>query len=196
MKIENTFTIHRPISEAWDILLDIPSVAPCMPGVVLTDVKDGGQFGLVGKVKLGPVQLVMHGEAQLIESDPVTRVAKLTGKARDEKGRGTALSTVVFQLKDRDASSTTVDVVTDVDLAGTIAQYGRGTGLIHAAATQIIAQFASNLERKLEAERAVGAAGSGPATPSPVRAEGTPISGVSLLLQALWLLIRRQFARK
>lgn len=196
MKIENTFTIHRPISEAWEILLDIPSVAPCMPGVLLTDVKEGGQFGLVGKVKLGPVQLVMHGEAQLIESDPVTRVAKLTGKGRDEKGRGTVSSTVVFQLKERDASSTIVDVVTDVDLAGTIAQYGRGTGLIQAAATQIISQFASNLERKIEAERVDRTEGAGPAAPPPVHAESKPISGFGLLLQAMWLLIKRQFARK
>ena len=35
MKLENEFTVPASIDEAWAILLDVPRVAPCLPGATV-----------------------------------------------------------------------------------------------------------------------------------------------------------------
>ena len=35
MKLENEFTVPASIDEAWAFLLDVPRVAPCLPGATV-----------------------------------------------------------------------------------------------------------------------------------------------------------------
>ncbi|QRF63246.1 SRPBCC family protein [Variovorax paradoxus] len=184
MNIKNSFEIDCPIARAWALLTDIPAVAPCMPGVEITEVRSDGVILLVGRVKLGPVQLEMQGEAQLLDADSSTHTAKLAGKARDRKGRGSAVSTIVFSLHERDVDRTLVEVDSEVDLAGSIAQYGRGSGLVQIAASQIVAQFAANLQALIARDQA-----------APPLAPARPISGFSLVARSMWLRILQLFTR-
>jgi hypothetical protein len=48
-----------------------------------------------------------------------------------------------------EATSTQVDVRTSVQMAGQVAQYGRGVGIINAVSEQMVRQFAANLLEKL-----------------------------------------------
>ena len=32
MQLEHSFTVPVPVDEAWEVLLDLERVAPCMPG--------------------------------------------------------------------------------------------------------------------------------------------------------------------
>jgi hypothetical protein len=92
-------------------------------------------------------------------------------------------------------------VHTDLALSGSVAQYGRGVGMIQATATQIMNQFANNLKAHLAQSRAPASAGiSAPApagaSPSSARPEpfadappppaAKPISGFSLIAKVLW----------
>ena len=56
MKLEHTFTVPVPVEKAWEVLLDLPTIAPCMPGATLTGV-EGDEFTGTVKVKLGPIEL-------------------------------------------------------------------------------------------------------------------------------------------
>ena len=40
MKLRNEFEVPLPPDQAWDVLLDVPRIAPCIPGATLTDVTD------------------------------------------------------------------------------------------------------------------------------------------------------------
>ena len=40
MRIENTFTVAAPAEAAWDLLMDVPRVIPCMPGATLDGIPD------------------------------------------------------------------------------------------------------------------------------------------------------------
>jgi carbon monoxide dehydrogenase subunit G len=42
MQLENEFTVPASIEQAWAVLLDVPRVAPCLPGAT---VEDGGEDG-------------------------------------------------------------------------------------------------------------------------------------------------------
>jgi carbon monoxide dehydrogenase subunit G len=197
MKIENSFMVDQPVEQAWETLLDVPLVARCMPGVTLMDANAADSYELIGKIGLGPVQLVMLGEIRIVQTDVAARTATLSGKGTDQKGRGTSTATVVFALHPQvdDPQKTQVAVVTNLELAGSIAQYGRGTGVIQAVAAQIVTQFAANLQMIVAEQPANGAsrtadfhANGGMADKAPAPAMGA----FGLLCRALWSLFRSQ----
>jgi carbon monoxide dehydrogenase subunit G len=35
MKLEHEFRVPVPITQAWDVLLDVHRIAPCMPGATV-----------------------------------------------------------------------------------------------------------------------------------------------------------------
>lgn len=197
MQLENSFTVPAPPDVAWAILLDVPRIAPCMPGAELTETVGERTYRGNAKLRVGPVSLMFSGEAEITEIDEAARTAKVEAKGNDTKGRGAASATVVFKLvADGDASR--VDITSDIDLTGSIAQYGRASGLIDAIAGQIISDFAKNLEAE------IGAAGDATAPAAPTSeatataetasaatpSSGNAISGISLFFRALWAMIR------
>jgi carbon monoxide dehydrogenase subunit G len=38
MDLEHSFTVPVPADQAWEVLLDVERVAPCMPGATLDSV--------------------------------------------------------------------------------------------------------------------------------------------------------------
>src|SRR5205814_8174227 len=40
MRLENTFDVPAPPERAWELLMDVPRVIPCMPGAELTETVD------------------------------------------------------------------------------------------------------------------------------------------------------------
>ena len=65
MELQNTFEVPLPPSEAWDVLLDIERIAPCLPGARLTEIIDERTFKGEVSVRLGPVALTFAGKATI-----------------------------------------------------------------------------------------------------------------------------------
>jgi carbon monoxide dehydrogenase subunit G len=192
MEFDNSFDVPLPPAQAWGVLMDVRRMAPCMPGAQLTEIVDDKTFkGTVG-VRLGPVALTFAGTAQFENIDAAAHRARIKASGTDAKGRGGAQALVDFSLKEAGTGSTVL-VHTNLSLSGSVAQYGRGVGMIQDVANQIIRQFANALKAELakrEAAPAAPAPAAGPApqpsapgAPPPV---AKPISGFSLLLRALW----------
>ena len=197
MELQNSFTVAADVETAWRVLLDVPRIAPCMPGAELTEAADGRHFKGNAKVRVGPVQLSFAGEAELTEVDDAAHTARLRAQGDDTKGRGAARADVTFVLVEEDGR-TRVDIATDLNLTGSVAQYGRAAGLIDAIAGQIIADFARNLEAQMASEPAAepAAAATEAAPPAPAASADNSISGISLVFRALWSIVRGWFARK
>jgi len=200
MEIKNSFEVARPPAETWNILLDIERIAPCMPGAELTQVVDPRTYKGKVSVRLGPVALAFVGTATFDEIDEASRRARVKAQGTDQKGRGGANAIVTFALEPI-ASGTRVNVSTNLNLSGSVAQYGRGSGMIQDVATQLIGQFAKSLQAMLAAQETTAAAtssesgGQAPAIPRPAPAPAAkPISGFSLMLRVLWNAIRRLFS--
>jgi carbon monoxide dehydrogenase subunit G len=199
MQLENSFTVPATPDTAWPILLDVPRIAPCMPGAELTEAVDGRHFKGNAKLRVGPVALTFSGEAEIVEIDEVARTATVRAKGSDTKGRGGASAAVEFRLV-ADGEGSRVDITTELDLSGSIAQYGRAAGLIDAIAGQIIGDFAKNLAAEIGTGGAPTAAGgsdaAASATPAPAAPADNAISGISLFFRALWSMIRGLFGGK
>ncbi|MCC7345915.1 MAG: SRPBCC family protein, partial [Variibacter sp.] len=129
MQFENTFTIAVGPEEAWPLLLDVPAIAPCLPGAEITEALGERKFRGRATVKVGPVQLAFAGEAEIVDVDEAARSARVVARGADQKGRGNASAAVTFSLLP-DAAGSRVNVVTDLTLVGAVAQYGRGAGLL------------------------------------------------------------------
>jgi carbon monoxide dehydrogenase subunit G len=207
MRIENTFFIAAPPAQTWQVLLDVPRIAPCLPGARLTEVLGSDRYKGEAAVKLGPVQLQFGGEAQLSGIDPAARCVRLTAKGSDRKGRGSAAAVMNFSLA-AEGSGTRVTIDADLTLTGSIAQYGRASGLIKEIASELTTQFSANLSKLftdpsalLVDTRGTSAGASevhGSAQPEPTTAppsQFVAVSGFRLLMVAVARMIRRQARR-
>jgi uncharacterized protein len=156
VQIRNAFRIPVPPDQAWQVLNDLPRVARCAPGAQLLEQREDGAVGTVA-VRLGPVALSFKGTFTYKERDEAAHRVVAEAAGNEAKARGTARAQVMFQLSP-DGDGTKVDVESDVQLAGPIAQYGRGAALIQSTAQAIIDQFAANLAKQIQ---------TGAATPEP-----------------------------
>ena len=149
MEFENSFEVPLPPEDAWKTLLDIERIAPCMPGAELTEIVDDKTFKGKVSVRLGPVALTFQGTASFEDIDEGGQKATVKAQGADAKGRGGANANVNFHLEPCAAGSE-VKIHTDLQLSGSVAQYGRGAGMIQDLASQIIGQFAKNLLKQIE----------------------------------------------
>ena len=149
MKIENSFEVPVPASEAWAMLMNIEDVVGCLPGAQLGEVVDESTYKGTIKARIGPISVTLAGTVEFEERDEARRVGRLKGQASDTRGRGGAVSLITFQLREN-AESTQVDIETDLQLSGALAQYGRGAGMISNFASRIIDQFAECLRARIE----------------------------------------------
>ncbi len=191
MELQNTFEVPLPPSEAWDVLLDIERIAPCLPGARLTEVVDEGTFKGEVSVRLGPVALTFTGKATLDVIDGAEYRARVKAQGTDAKGRGGADAVVEFSLEPIDGGSRVL-IRTDLRLSGSIAQYGRGVGMIQDVSTQLIGEFAEALRAQL-AETAIAATEHGADAPAQPLPGAKPISGFALMFRVLWNGIVRLF---
>jgi carbon monoxide dehydrogenase subunit G len=155
MRLDHSFTVPVPVEEAWDVLLDVPRIAPCMPGAALTDF-DGAEFNGTVKVKLGPIQLTYKGKGRFVERDEAARRVVIEASGRDVRAAGTAAATITAELTGG-GDSTRVDVTTELTVTGKPAQFGRG--MLSDVSGKLLGQFADCLAGKL----ASSASGSAPA---------------------------------
>jgi uncharacterized protein len=155
MKINNEFTVSVPIQEAWDVMLDLKRIAPCLPGAAIQDEKGDGEYDGTMKVKIGPITANYKGTVKIEEADDENHRAVLQATGRDARGQGTASATIVSTLREGD-DSTRVSVETDMKLTGRAAQFGRG--IAQDVATKMLTQFAECLEREISGGPHEGAA--------------------------------------
>jgi carbon monoxide dehydrogenase subunit G len=144
MIIKSHFSIDVPRDVAFKVLTDIELSAPCFPGAELGDKQPDGTYKGAFHVKLGPLSFRFAGKFGFLEMHPDTGTAKVSASGTDTKGRGGAQAIVDVSMAEVDGS-TQVTILSDVTLSGSVAQYGRGTGMIQALSQQLINDFAKNL---------------------------------------------------
>jgi uncharacterized protein len=155
MKINNEFTVSVSIQQAWDVMLDLQKIAPCLPGAAIQEEKGDGEYDGTMKVKIGPITANYKGTVKVEEADEDNHRAVLQATGRDARGQGTASATIVSTLQEEGGDSTKVNVETDMKLTGRAAQFGRG--IAQDVATKMLNQFAECLEREISGGPGVGA---------------------------------------
>jgi carbon monoxide dehydrogenase subunit G len=154
IELDNSFTVPVPPEKAWDVLLDVERIAPCMPGASVQSISDDGNEieGQV-KVKLGPLSLTYKGTAKFTDKNVADQTIAIEATGKETRGAGTASANVQATLKPGDAAgSTLVAIHTSLNVTGRPAQFGRS--LLPEVSGKLIAQFATNLEALIASDNA------------------------------------------
>jgi carbon monoxide dehydrogenase subunit G len=154
MELEHSFSVPVPVERAWDVLLDVERVAPCMPGATLDSV-DGDNISGKIKVKVGPIQMTYAGTAKFTERDKAAGVVTLEASGKETRGAGTASASVRSELTPA-GDQTHVTVHTRLNVTGKPAQFGRG--VLTEVGGRLIDIFANNLAAMLAADAGPAAA--------------------------------------
>jgi len=181
MILDNEFTVDAPVDRVWAYFLDVPNLAPCLPGATLVGGDGDGTYQ--GKVvaALGPVKLNFSGTARIVSADEANHRMVLKAAGSEDRGRGEAEMTITATMAPT-GGGTRVSVTQDLSISGAAANYGRG--LIADVTSVLLGSFA-------ECVQATITGGGGTATA--VRA--APASGFAIGLRATVMALKRVFAR-
>ena len=183
MQIQNHFDIPIPPAAAWPILMSVPDTAACFPGASHIEQTGDDQYKGRVTVKLGPLTMNFSGILRIENRDDAAHGAVIKANWTETKGRGNANTVTHFALNAQDGG-TRVTLTSDLQLAGQVAQYGRGVGMISAISAQLISTFAENLRGRIQAVEAGGAT-------SPETQATSEISGLTLIANALGNRLKR-----
>jgi uncharacterized protein len=174
IELDNSFTVPVPPEQAWDVLLDVERIAPCMPGASVTSVEGDEIEGQV-KVKLGPLSLTYKGTAKFTDKDQASHTISIEATGKETRGSGTASATVQAHLTPGEsAGQTLVSIHTSLNVTGKPAQFGRS--LLPEVSGKLIQQFATNLEAMINAD---SAAAEGTAAPDAAADAGNDQAGAN-----------------
>jgi carbon monoxide dehydrogenase subunit G len=179
MRLNHEFVVPVPVEQAWNVLLDVERIAPCLPGATVDSVEGDTFTGRV-KVKVGPITVTYKGTATFVQRDVESRRATIRADGREARGPGTAAATVDAVLHD-EGDRTRVTLDTDLAVTGRPAQFGRG--VMVDVSNKLLGTFADCLERTLAADQATGdvagtGAGSSAAVPAGAGAPAVVSGGV------------------
>ena len=145
MKLRNEFTVPAAVELAWEVLLDLERVAPCLPGAQL-DRGDGCEYQGRMAIKLGPMTSRYRGTVRIEQADAAGRRAVMRAQARDASGAGTAAATISTTMRAIDGG-TLVTVDTDIQISGAAAQFGRG--VMQEVSAKLMGRFAACLAEEM-----------------------------------------------
>jgi uncharacterized protein len=172
MEMDHSFTVPVPPARAWDVLLDVEKIAPCMPGATVEEFDGEVVTGRI-KVKVGPVSLTYRGTAKFIERDPAAQVVVVEASGKETRGAGTASATVRASLEpESSGEATKVTMHTTMNVTGRPAQFGRG--VMVEVGGKLVEKFAENLAQLISGDSApaTDAAAAGEAAAGEVATDG------------------------
>jgi carbon monoxide dehydrogenase subunit G len=174
MQIEKTFTLRAPRAAVWDFLTDPEKVARCLPGAAITGKLDDGQsYGGTMTVKVGPVTANYRGKMRFDKLDETAGEAEIVASGQETRGKGGADMKMKSYVSERAPGETEVKVVSDVNVVGVLAQFGRG--MIQDVSDQLFQKFTDCMRRELETPAAPEAAQSVAAAEKSQDAAASPV---------------------
>lgn len=150
MQITDQFRVDVPVDQAWRVFLDVERIAPCMPGAQLQEI-EGDEYRGIVKVKVGPISAQYKGVARIVEADEDAHRIVIRAEGRDTRGQGNAAANVTATLA-ADGDGTNVEIDTDLQVTGKVAQFGRG--VMADVSSKLLGQFVECLHAKVLADDA------------------------------------------
>ncbi len=144
MKLAHSATIAAPVERVWQVVMDVPRAAQCVPGVRDVVLVGPDRYSGVLGVQLGPVRLSLAGEIAMTERDEAARHASLRADAKDARLGGSVHAAVDLVLAVvPDGCLLRID--SDLQIAGRIGEFGQP--VIQRKADQLLRDFAACLAK-------------------------------------------------
>jgi carbon monoxide dehydrogenase subunit G len=166
MEISKSFVVRASPEAAWSFLTDPVRVARCLPGAAITNQVDERTHAGTITVKVGPIAATYKGTMRFERLDPAARTAEIVAAGQDVRGKGGADLRMTSTLVERAPGETEVQITSQVNVMGILAQFGRG--MIQDVSDQMFGTFVEAVRAELE--RPDDAATAPPAAAPPIDA--------------------------
>ena len=176
-RIEGGFTVPYAVDAVWAFMADLPAVAGCLPGAVLTEVEGEKVKGHIA-IKFGPMSARFEGAARLQRDDSRKR-GVLKGAGQDSLSNSKAAGDIAYQLTARSDSETEVAVDLQYSLQGPLAQFSR-SGLVRDFVRRMITDFGKSVARRMD-----------PTLSESERMKTVQLNPVALFFGVLWERVKR-----
>ncbi len=147
MKLENRCVVPADIQRTWDLIMDIPRAAACVPGMEEVVQEEDGSYRASMKVRVGPMGLTLAGTLQVLEQDPSKGEARFLIEASDRRVGGAVRADLLMQLISEEGNQTELVLNTDTTFIGKLGELGQP--LIRRKASNTMQEFARNLAQQL-----------------------------------------------
>ena len=147
MKLENRCLVPANIQNTWDLIMDIPRVATCVPGMQEITVDEDGNYQASLRVKVGPMGLTLSGSLHIVEQDSLGKEARFLIEASDRRVGGALRADLVMQLVQQEEGQTEVVLNTDTTFIGKLGELGQP--IIRRKDNNTMQEFADNLSKKV-----------------------------------------------
>ena len=147
MKLENRCLIPAPADVAWNMLLDIPHSASCIPGVKEVTPDGENRFHAAMQVRMGPMRFDFSGAIVVLDQDSEKKEARFRVEAADPKVGGSLRADLEMRLVSQDDGQTEVVIQTDTLFMGKIGELGQP--IIRRKAGSTIDEFARNFAKSV-----------------------------------------------
>jgi carbon monoxide dehydrogenase subunit G len=148
LEISKSFVVRASPDAAWNLLTDPARVARCLPGAQITEKVDDRTYTGTITVKVGPVAASYKGTMKFEQLDPGARTAAITASGQDVRGKGGADMRMTSRLVERAPGETEVQITSQVNVMGILAQFGRG--MIQDVSDQMFDKFVAAARAELE----------------------------------------------
>ena len=144
MKFE--YEINTVISREslWSVLVDVPNVAQCIPGVEEVQAIGDGTFRGKMRIRFGPVGINLSGTLSVQQDQNEGRL-KIHGQAQDRRVGGGVRSTIEIIITEPATGVTGLRVSADILFTGRLAELGQA--IIKRKADSLLKEFAENLQK-------------------------------------------------
>jgi uncharacterized protein len=181
LRFEHSFAVKAPRDAVWSYLTDPYRVAPALPGAAITEKVDDQTYKGTITVKVGPVSARYRGTVRFEKLDPAAGTADIAASGQDVSGRGGADMKMTSRLAESTPGETEVSVVSEVNVTGILAQFGRG--LMQDVSNQMFQRFTEAMRGSLEATAAESPVAS-PASQAAVASQPAVASAASVAAPA------------
>ena len=148
MRLENTCLIPAGRSTVWDLLMDIPRAAACVPGLQEIAPDGENRYRATLDSRVGPMRLSFSGTISVLGSDESKGEARFQVEASDRKVGGTIKADMTMRLVDQAPGETELSIVTETAFMGKLGELGQP--LMHRKARSTMEEFARNLVELLQ----------------------------------------------
>jgi uncharacterized protein len=121
VELDHSFTTGKPIDEAWDAILDLDRLIPCVEGGRVIERTSPESARAEIKVKMGAMSMTFTGTVEVAEQDPGEHRAVMRVKSKEAGGQGHANADVTFALNDGGGT-----IHTAAQITGKAASMGEG----------------------------------------------------------------------
>ena len=146
MKFEQTVDLDADPQRVWDFVMDVPSVAKCIPGCEGVEKIGDDRYKAIVKVKVGPIGLSLASEISIVARDEAAKTASLMVDSADKRVGGAVKATMAMKLSPQ-GTGTRLHVETDANVMGRIGDFGQP--VIRKKADQTLQEVAANLRSAL-----------------------------------------------